>query len=137
MPETGASGSVGAPLEQSEGATRQQGPPYGLPPIYSVLPLSSPPLRWRGHWVLFLTIVRSFLALRIQKQKASVTWATLINNAFTNYRYHPQFRTMLDRVSNRLTKEAARATQGQLSLFDRHTGNRHQDREFNVVVCPL
>lgn len=31
MPETGASGSVGAPSEQSEGATRQQGPPYGLP----------------------------------------------------------------------------------------------------------
>jgi hypothetical protein len=29
MPETGASGSVGAPLEQSEGATRQQAPPYG------------------------------------------------------------------------------------------------------------
>jgi hypothetical protein len=71
MPETGASGSVGAPLEQSEGATRQQGPPYGLPPIYSVLPLSSAPLRWRGHWVLFLTIVRSLLALRNQKQKGS------------------------------------------------------------------
>ena len=45
MPETGASGSVGAPLEQSEGATRQPGPPYGLPPIYSVLNLSSLPLR--------------------------------------------------------------------------------------------
>ena len=34
MPETGASGSVGAPLEQSEGATRQQGPPYGRVEIW-------------------------------------------------------------------------------------------------------
>jgi hypothetical protein len=45
MPETGASGSVGAPLEQSEGATRQQGPSLRATPIYSVLILSSLPLR--------------------------------------------------------------------------------------------
>ena len=43
MPETGASGSVGAPLEQSEGATRQR-PPSALragPSIYSVCFLTS------------------------------------------------------------------------------------------------
>ena len=45
MPETGASGSVGAPLEQSEGATRQQDPPYGLPHLFRfALELASTPL---------------------------------------------------------------------------------------------
>ena len=45
MPETGASGSVGAPLEQSEGATRQQDPPYGLPHLFRfALELGSTPL---------------------------------------------------------------------------------------------
>jgi hypothetical protein len=33
MPETGASGSVGAPLEQSEGATRQRRLPTGFAPF--------------------------------------------------------------------------------------------------------
>jgi hypothetical protein len=42
MPETGASGSVGPPLERSEGATRQRFSPTDYP-IYSVLTLSSLP----------------------------------------------------------------------------------------------
>jgi hypothetical protein len=62
--------SANAPLQRVQAPIRhKQVPPYGLPSIYSVLRLSSPPLRWRGHWVLFLMILRSFLALRNQKQK--------------------------------------------------------------------
>ena len=34
MPETGASGSVGAPSEQSEGATRQQVLPTAYPDLF-------------------------------------------------------------------------------------------------------
>jgi hypothetical protein len=57
MPETGASGSVGAPLEQSEGATRQQVPPYGLPShlFRFALELAFAP-RWRGRCFLLLII---------------------------------------------------------------------------------
>jgi hypothetical protein len=72
MPETGASGSVGAPLEQSEGATRQQVPPYGLPShlFRFALELAFAP-RWRGRCLLHLIIVRSFLALEIKNKKGS------------------------------------------------------------------
>ena len=34
MPETSASGSVGAPLDESEGATRQRCPPTGYPHLF-------------------------------------------------------------------------------------------------------
>jgi hypothetical protein len=44
MPETGASGSVGAPSEKSEGATRQQVLPTGYPPVFRFeLELASAP----------------------------------------------------------------------------------------------
>jgi hypothetical protein len=67
MPETGASGSVGAPSEKSEGATRQQGPPYGLPRhlFRFELEIASVP-RWKGGCILLLIICS--LVPRAQKQ---------------------------------------------------------------------
>jgi hypothetical protein len=66
MPETGASGSVGAPSEQSEGATRQQGPSYGLSLHLSVLSLSSPLLRTERR--LYFAFDDCPLVPRSQKQ---------------------------------------------------------------------
>ena len=63
--------SANAPLQRVQAQIRhKQAPPYGLPShlFRFDLELASAPPR-RGHWVLFLMIVRSFLALKNQKQR--------------------------------------------------------------------
>ena len=58
-----------APLQRVQVQIRhKQGPPYGLPPIYSVLTLSSLAFRSGGGCILPLIAARSFLAPRNQKQ---------------------------------------------------------------------
>jgi hypothetical protein len=67
------SASGNAPLQRVQAPIRhKQAPPYGLPShlFRFYLELASAPPR-SGHWVLFLMIVRSFLALKNQKQKGS------------------------------------------------------------------
>jgi hypothetical protein len=72
MPETGASGSVGAPSEKSEGATRQQCPPYGLSLhlFRFEFELASAP-RWNGGCILLLIVARLSLALKSKDKTAS------------------------------------------------------------------
>ena len=58
MPESGASGSVGAPLEES-GALPGNGAPYGLPPFIPFRPRAGYAPRQRGYRLLRLIPVRS------------------------------------------------------------------------------
>jgi hypothetical protein len=74
MPETGASGSVGAPLEESEGATRQRLPPHfvGLPSNVHLFRFSLDQAslrRWEGNGTLRSTALRSFLATAVNLAK--------------------------------------------------------------------
>jgi hypothetical protein len=73
MPETGASGSVGAPLEQSAGATRQQPAPRrcATGPLYLFrFALEQTSLRAsKGDCVLRLPAVRSFLRAQLSNAK--------------------------------------------------------------------
>jgi hypothetical protein len=82
MPETGASGSVGAPLEQSEGATRQRFP-LRTTPIYSVLSLSSLPLRTeRSPYFIFdCLLARSSLSKSKPKGPKLFLLEWLLSNA--------------------------------------------------------
>ena len=77
MPETGASGSVGAPFEQSEGAARPHCP-LRASPIYSVLSLSLPPLRSERVTVFCFRLFRS-LVPRSQKSKTKMGYETYPN----------------------------------------------------------
>src|ERR1700740_2897461 len=74
MPETGASGSVGAPLEES-GALPGKGllPTSWAPPIYSVSPLTKLRCALGGNGILRPTAVRSFLARICQTQNPTKT----------------------------------------------------------------
>ena len=68
-----------APLHQVQAQIRHKpGPPYGLPPVYSVLSLSSPPLRAERVTVFCFRLFRS-LVPRSQKSKTKIGWKTYPN----------------------------------------------------------
>src|SRR5260370_36238028 len=111
MPATGASGSVGSPLEES-GALPGKGllPTSWAPPIYSVSLLTKLRCALGGNGILRPTAVRSFLARICQTQnptktmkKSEITRQGLDDVGFIGFENRPT--TGLDQINDNDDRE--------------------------------